>query len=47
MNTAQLSANHSQALVIEGENSIALGNCTVIGNMSDTKGSSSDEKSAM
>ncbi len=40
---AQLTANHSEALVIEGKNSITLENCTVIGNMSDTKGSSSDE----
>ena len=40
---AALTANNSEALVIEGKNSIALENCTVIGNMSDTKGSSSDE----
>ena len=40
---AELTANNSEALVIEGENSIALENCTVYGNMSDTKGSSSDE----
>lgn len=40
---ATLSANNSEALVIEGKNSIALANCTVYGNMSDTKGSSSDE----
>ncbi|MCH5251813.1 MAG: hypothetical protein J1F22_02460 [Lachnospiraceae bacterium] len=39
---ASLTANNSEALVIEGKNSIALENCTVIGNMSDTKGSSSD-----
>lgn len=39
---ASLTANNSEALVIEGKNSIALEDCTVIGNMSDTKGSSSD-----
>lgn len=39
---ATLNANNSEALVIEGKNSIVLENCTVIGNMSDTKGSSSD-----
>lgn len=37
---ATLTANNSEALVIEGQNSIALENCDVIGNMSDTKGSS-------
>ena len=40
---AVLTANHSEALVIEGKNSITLENCTVTGNMSDTKGSSSEE----
>ena len=40
---AKLTANKSEALVIEGENSISLEDCTVYGNMSDTKGSSSDE----
>ena len=42
---AALTANHSEALVIEGKNSIAIAltNCTVSGNMSSTKGSSSDE----
>lgn len=40
---AKLTANNSEALVIEGKNSINLENCTVSGNMSDTKGSSSDE----
>lgn len=40
---AVLTANNSEALVIEGQNSIALTNCTVSGNMSDTKGTSSDE----
>lgn len=39
---AKLTANNSEALVIEGENSIALTDCTVSGNMSDTKGTSSD-----
>lgn len=37
---ATLTANNSEALVIEGQNSIALENCDVTGNMSDTKGSS-------
>ena len=40
---ADLTANNSEALVIEGQNSIALENCTVTGNMSDDKGTSSDE----
>ena len=40
---AALTANNSEALVIEGRNSIALENCNVIGNMSDTKGGSSEE----
>ncbi len=40
---ATLTANNSEALVIEGKNSITLKNCTVSGNMSDTKGTSSDE----
>lgn len=40
---AILTANNSEALVIEGQNSITLEDCTVTGNMSDTKGSSSDE----
>lgn len=40
---ATLTANNSEALVIEGKNSIALENCTVSGSMSDTMGSSSDE----
>ena len=40
---ATLTANNSESLVIEGENSIALENCTVSGNMSDDKGTSSDE----
>lgn len=39
---AVLTANNSEALVIEGKNSITLENCEVSGNMSDTKGSSSD-----
>lgn len=37
---ATLTANNSEALVIEGQNSIALENCDVTGNMSDTQGSS-------
>ena len=40
---ATLTANNSEALVIEGQNSITLENCDVSGNMSDTKGTSSDE----
>ncbi len=40
---AALTANNSEALVIEGENSITLENCDVSGNMSDDKGTSSDE----
>lgn len=40
---ATLTANHSEALVIEGKNSILLNDCTVTGNMSDTEGASSDE----
>ena len=40
---AILTANNSEALVIEGKNSIALEDCDVTGNMSDTKGSSSEE----
>ena len=40
---AALTANNSESLVIEGQNSIDLEDCTVSGNMSDTKGTSSDE----
>ncbi len=40
---AVLTANNSEALVIEGQNSITLENCEVSGNMSDTQGTSSDE----
>ena len=40
---AVLTAKNSEALVIEGKNSIALENCAVTGNMSDTQGASSDE----
>ena len=40
---ANLTANNSEVLVIEGKNSITLENCYVIGNMSDDKGTSSDE----
>ena len=39
---AELTANNSEALVIEGSNSIALENCTVTGNMS-SSGTSADE----
>ena len=40
---ATLTANHSEALVIEGKNSIVLENCAVTGSMSDTQGAGSDE----
>lgn len=40
---AALTANHSEALVIEGQNSITLENCGISGSMSDTEGASSDE----
>lgn len=39
---ATLTAENSEALVIEGENAITLENCTVTGNMSDTQGASSE-----
>ncbi len=38
---ATLTANNSEALVIEGQNTIDLTNCIVYGNMSDDKGTSS------
>lgn len=40
---ANLTAANSEALVIEGSNSIALTNCTVSGNMSSTQSTSADE----
>ena len=40
---ASLTANNSEALVIEGKNSIILENCDVSGNMSATKSSSGSE----
>ncbi len=43
VSNATLTANNSEALVIEGQNSIALTDCDVYGNMSDTEGTSSDE----
>lgn len=43
VSNAYLTANNSEALVIEGQNSITLYDCDVTGNMSDTKGTSSDE----
>ena len=43
VSNAKLTANNSEALVIEGKNSIKLEDCDVYGNMSDTKGSSSEE----
>ena len=43
VSNANLTANNSESLVIEGKNSIKLNNCDVSGNMSSTEGSSSDE----
>lgn len=43
VSNATLTANNSEAFVIEGKNSIKLNNCDVSGNMSSTEGSSSDE----
>ena len=43
MKDASLTAENSEALVIEGKNSITLENCTVSGSMSKTEGASSDE----
>ena len=43
ISNATLTANNSEALVIEGKNSITLTDCAVVGNMSDTNGASSDE----
>lgn len=43
VSNAALTANNSEALVIEGSNSITLNDCDVTGNMSDTEGTSSDE----
>lgn len=40
---ANLTAKNSEALVIEGKNSITLEDCYATGNMSDTKGTSSSE----
>lgn len=40
---ADLTANNSEALVVEGSNSISLTNCTVAGNMSSTQSTSADE----
>ncbi len=42
VSNATLTAKNSEALVIEGKNSIELSDCTVSGNMSKTNGSSSD-----
>jgi hypothetical protein len=45
---AELTANNSEGLVIEGKNSIALENCTVSGNMtSSTSGSDNDNLHAV
>ena len=43
VSNATLTANNSEAFVIEGKISIKLNNCDVSGNMSSTEGSSSDE----
>ena len=43
VSNAELTATNSEALVIEGKNSITLNDCSVYGNMSDTQGASSDE----
>ena len=40
---AALTAENSEALVVEGKNSITLEDCDVSGNMSDSKGTSSSE----
>lgn len=40
---ATLTAENSEALVVEGKNSITLEKCAVSGNMSDSKGTSSSE----
>lgn len=40
---AALTAENSEALVVEGKNSITLENCNVSGSMSDSKGTSSSE----
>ena len=40
---ATLTAENSEALVVEGKNSITLENCDVSGSMSDSKGTSSSE----
>ena len=42
VSSAVLTANDSEALVIEGQNSITLTDCDVSGNMNKTRGSSSD-----
>ena len=39
---ATLTATNSEALIVEGDNSITLTDCDVSGNMSDTKGASSN-----
>ena len=41
VSSAILTAVNSEALVVEGQNSITLEDCTVYGNMSDTEGTSS------
>lgn len=43
LSDADLTATNSEALVIEGQNSIALTDCTVSGSMSKDQGTSSDK----
>lgn len=40
---AELTANASEGVVVEGKNSVTLNNCTLIGNMENTYGGDSDE----
>lgn len=40
---AELTANSSEGVVVEGKNSVALENCTVVSNMNNTYGGDSDE----
>jgi len=43
VSNAELTANNSEAIVVEGDNSVTLENCDVYGNIDDEKGTSSDE----
>lgn len=40
---AELTANASEGVVVEGKNSVTLNNCTLTGNMENTNGGDSDE----